>query len=316
MSDPAPPPGAKRPHDLHLARSAEDLLDRLVQRGIDPLAIAHSRIQPGTQCAILAGGSLTEGTGSPVSDLDLLILHDQASHYLEQPGGLQVRRGCGVSVNDITEGVEIDLEYYAWDALRPLKLSLLQAASVVRQGCGALPFLEKAEERFLHRLQHGWILAGPEMVDTWRRSLRSDRLGQLVALKNLVICADIIEDAWAALGSGTREAAYAGRNCVEYLMLALAGLTDRTSPTRRFLFRYPTAHLSLDLAATWHEGLDLLAADLAATKDAQKVYLVAVTRFFIQVRDHIAADSALAPFADQVLGALPQRPPSGDIDQA
>jgi amino acid adenylation domain-containing protein len=75
----------KRPHQLHLARTLDDLLARLRLHAIDPMSVVAEFVRPGARVGVLVGGAISHGTATATSDLELLV-------HIEKRAALKQRR--------------------------------------------------------------------------------------------------------------------------------------------------------------------------------------------------------------------------------
>ncbi len=308
----------KLPHDLHGVDSAPALCAALARRGVNLHQEISNLLVPDAKYAVMVVGSIAEGTATPVSDVDFLVLLDRADSLREERVSLSVQTGRSQEFLSYHDGIELNLEFRAWDNMREIRRQVLSMGpSVQKKGSAKLVIFERFELQFLHRLRTGWVLTGEEIVEAWRAKLAVDFLPIYLGLRNYVLGRETFEDACATVGNGTAESIYTARNCAESALLGLFGFLGYTSQTRRFMFRWIESLGVTENTEVARVGFRLLFPQPSLDASQQMKYLREVNDFMASVRAMLfrsdRAGRFLGDFEQSVNYALPSwivAPPS------
>ncbi len=241
-----------------------------------------------TTVSVLLVGSLAEGLGTTVSDVDLLLLADspadQRSGALD---GVVYRDAATVEFRRFEHGLEVNPEVAFRSEMRPIVGAFLELAPLLYQPEAPVRFprLTPRQVRMLHRLRTGVVWRGPEQVELWRDELYTQLLPPYLTLLHVGELDRAYEQAVAVREDPSRSSgalAMAGRRAGEAALLAGLASAGVTNPSLVAAVELatevddPDVRPLLDLAlhsmfpATELDAADGLAylAQLAALRDA------------------------------------------------
>ena len=274
---------SKRAHALHrcenaiafrqafeqqIGRSVEDLIDSVLPRE--------------TRRAILLTGSLAEGIGSAVSDIDLMVVIGREDIAHIAPSGPATVKstatgGLELAIIDcVLEGLEVDIALVSGPRLGRI------CAALGRGGVA----LGEEDIRVLARLKRGWVLddasgylaAFPGLRDRLSLEIYCATTYYSLALKRL-------EDAFAAARKDPALSLHLGRLCVEQVIFAWLASKGTCYPGAKWI-----AHVRK------HEGVDHGLTLLFPTLSDEAIeigrYLIEVQRFADEIRSLIEQNRA------------------------
>lgn len=249
-------------HNLYAARNPQELKKMMEQQGIDIVEIVRSRMQPHTDFAIMAIGSLTTGYGTPESDLDIMVLMDTKRNFARVATDINFENAHSFEVVFYKEGIEINIHFMARDELNNIIESFLAMAPALYNPADMKSFflLEQNDLQFLDRLKNGWILFHEEQAKIWQDEFMSDLLPVYSAVKNFFDSLAFLEDANSALHNNQHPQVifYMGTKSMEHGLAALFAASGYTSQAKKWMFAWAQALQEHPVHATLQEGLALL----------------------------------------------------------
>jgi hypothetical protein len=141
---------------------------------------------------VLGVGSVPEGMGTPISDLDIIVLGPK-----RRPTSIVFNdKGRSDSVFRMGDILELNVEYVAAPALEALADDVAQALfPETPTGEMRLKRLSEGELNILHRIRCGVVLAGA--ADSWRQRLLVEYLPEYMTVFYLMFFYALREDAIA-----------------------------------------------------------------------------------------------------------------------
>lgn len=282
---------AKAPHDLHLSTSAEDLIEKLDRRLESREAWHPSSFIDAPLEALVIGGSIPLGIGSPRSDVDVIAL---VQNERDLPNAAAIRPDVifrssreGESHIIVVSGpIEIDINV----------ISMMRIESIfetARRGKGLPP---TSDMRLLARLKHGWVISQGASSRDLINKIQNDRTIEIrSALVAYILAYQSFEDAVAAIDDDPILALHLGRMTVDWLMqayFAALGHLYIGDKWLRLMHRRNRATLNVDVDVAG-EVEDVLFPTLSRSNEGAVAYLNKVASFAVGLRSRMAKDPAL-----------------------
>lgn len=298
-------PPAKATHDLHLSRSAEDLIARLSRRSIDLNKVLAPYVADLMRYGIVVAGSIADGVGTARSDVDILVLAEGAAEALSQ-GPMEVRRRWSAEWLIYEHGIEFNIELVTRSAMGEGLSAFLGIAPLLYdpRGVKTLPILSEEAMELLHRLRSGWPVCGEDLVANWRDEFMVTILPLYAALYHYVAHLEALEDARALAGDDDGSFCLAAGESARsgiVSMLALAGVTNQS---RKWSVRLARHSLAPRHSAWLEQVLPLmfLPGDLNDTDCA--IVLGRLSKIGTYLREQIDKDLDLGRGATMILDQI------------
>ena len=272
---------SKRAHALHRCEDAaafRQAFECQIGRSIEDLV--GGVLPRDTRRAILLTGSLAEGIGSAVSDIDLMVVIDGEDVAHIAPSGTATVKSTAAGglelaiIDSVLEGLEVDIALVSGPRLGRV------CAALGRGGVA----LGEEDIRVLARLKRGWVLddasgylaAFPGLRDGLSLEIYCATTYYSLALKRL-------EDAFAAARKNPALSLHLGRLGVEQVFFAWLASQGSCYPGAKWI-----ALVRGD--ERLGRGLPMLFPMLA--DDAVEIghYLIEIQRFADEIRDLIEQD--------------------------
>jgi len=288
----------KRRHSLYQACNGPDLLARLESLGIDLAAEVGRYVAGECPFAILAAGSIAEGTANAASDLDLLVLVPSQRQLKRAQAAVHLESGHSAEVLLYREGVELNIDFMARDRLDGVVEAFLAIAPVLYDAreVKRIPLIQPTDLQFLHRLRSGWVLKGEDIVQLWRDEFIVELLPLYLTVRYFYLGIEMLEDAVAVEAGPTGAVPYMARQAVESGLLSILATTGCCSQSHKWLLHWSERALTtLDPTArsVLHTGRQLLFPGELELPAERQDYLDAVRRFYGHVCAVIERDIAV-----------------------
>ena len=291
----------KRPHALYRSTDAatfaaafEAETGRRIEQVVAELCVDNDA------CGVVLGGSLPLGLGTPASDVDLLVLLDDADQeMLPKPNA---RDGIVFAGRFADSGAQIArAEIVAVVAGIEVNCQLLSATAVERAGqqiSRAQVSLTPYEIGLLSRLKTGWTLEHTTAFDRRCAPLVSRNALEIrSAVWYLVGAAQDLEDARSALADSPMLALHLGRSCAERAILAFFAAQGFAYVGAKWMRAFEPAHAPGRLGRIagalpgGRAALRILFPDCADPAGAV-AYLEDVGSFMADIRREIESEAA------------------------
>lgn len=292
-------------HDLYLARSVAELQHRLAGHDIDIPALTAEFVKPGYHSGVLVAGSLADGVGTAVSDLDLLVLLDRPEALKKLPQllcaapvhYLPVAAAGDTQASLFLNGIEIDLQL----VVDPTAAAGVPA--VARGGDGQLSVESGLGVKFLSKLSSDWVVQGPQVVERWQRYYCIEQFRLQRILLEFTAASKNLEDLGAGVGLEPGHVGVLGINVVASLLrgvLYFNGYRGLSRMWMRVLGRMlETA--DEDTCRVLREGRSLMFPGLLPTAEAESGYCRSVHALWNATRALLVRDSDLQPVIESIL---------------
>jgi hypothetical protein len=174
----------------------------IIERGGLPAAELEALLRVPEGASIILAGSQAEGVATKVSDIDLLVLLEDAESFVPDAAGWNMTVFPAQSLTRyliLLDRLELDLEVVHKRNLAPL-MPGIEALEMFRGSGGTdgvlqLPTLQAADARLLTRIARGEVLQGAERAQRWRAELKVGLLPAFWVTANFVSAMALIEDA-------------------------------------------------------------------------------------------------------------------------
>jgi hypothetical protein len=227
----------KRHHDLYTATSPDNFRQLLAETGVHIEGLLSGYVGPDARHAVLLTGSLAEQVGNATSDVDLMVLLDDASALDTTQPAFSLRAGRALEVVTYHNGVEVNIDFFARQNVVRLMEALVTLAPALYDPTelSNIPMLQEYDLKFLHRLRTGWVLHNEDLVATWRDELLVDVVPLYQCIRHLNTHNELMEDAYAIAPDRPEAAFLVGRTCAELATAAITTHAGFTSPNRKWL---------------------------------------------------------------------------------
>ena len=295
----------KQSNDLYKCRSVEQLLANLHARDIDIKLLIDEFIKPSMRRSILVGGSLAEQTASAVSDLDLLILLDDARAFKRQKTDLFGHRVNYLPSPDEHEiiasifisGLEIECQFLVNDKLTVSTAPDHTDYKLARQSRLA------ENNKFLCRLASPWVVRDDGLLAPWRQCYELDKIRLKRTIEEFVAATKNLEDMAAAVGGDPYHLGVMGSYIAAHMTLALLAGQGYISKSAKWMKK--VAHLLEDcpheLAELLTRGRQLAIPGLRVTATEQKALFDDTLQFCVAAHRHLSRDQQLAALLDALI---------------
>jgi hypothetical protein len=298
----------KRPHDLHLCTSADELVRALRAKDIDPVSLVHEFIKPSCDAGILFTGSIAWGIATPYSDLDIWVLLPGADALrTRRPrelngypvNHLPIDRPDRVEVSFYPAGIEVDITFVINPAVERF------AASGVRE-FGLKSDAHVSDNSFMTRLATGWTVHGPDAVQRWRTYYETDRLRMNWMADNFTLAAKNLEDMEAGIGLVQGHVPAVGVYCVTRLLRALLAYNGCYSTSVKWMLRVGRliAVTDPEMRQVLIEGRELMFPRLLDGVAEERAYFERVHQYCGTVRKILSREEGMADILDSTIHDL------------
>ena len=274
---------SKRAHALHRCGDAaafRQAFEQQIGRSVEDLI--GSVLPRETRRAILLTGSLAEGIGSAVSDIDLMVVMDGEDVGDIRPKGPATVKSTAAGglelafIDSVLEGLEVDIALISGRRLKPI------CEALSRGGVA----LGEEDIRVLARLKRGWVLDDPTGYLPGFLGLRDGlSLEIYCATTYYSLALKRLEDAFAAARKDPALSLHLGRLCVEQVFFAYLASKGTCYPGAKWI-----GHVRKHDGIA--RGLPLLFPVFSDEATEIGRYLVEVQRFADEIRDLIEQDRA------------------------
>jgi len=297
-------PVHKRIHELHACRSGAELLAGLEAAGVHIHERVAALLRPGCPFALLAVGSVAEGTATPESDLDLMVLIDSEDDFVASANVLNLAAGRSREVLFYIEGLEVNIDFMSRDRMEPIIESMLSLAPALYdpRDVKEVPLLAPGDVTFLHRLRTGWVLEGDDTVALWRDEFMVDILPMYLGVRCYYSSVELLEDAISVLRGPSPAAYHVGRSCVEYTLMAVLTQEGFTSMNPKWLVHW-VHRTGGDTRALLDRGARLL-FPVVGGPDEERAYVGEVAAFVRGARARLDRDPAIARAIEYLRGEI------------
>lgn len=253
----------KREQDLYRHSDVASFLAGLTEKGINFDDMVRQFVDMAFPFSALLVGSLAEGTGNAASDVDIMIIVQDAKALHVSPEYPRVDHGKSFEILTYENGIEFNIKFVLWDDVLSLKVTL----EALLEGIGnpakvsTVPYLPSWELRFLHQLRSGWLLAGTDLVRDWREALMTNLLPPYLAVRHFNEFDESLEDAGAMAEQHPDSAIYAARTAAENALVALLAVSGFTSPSHKWIFHWMDQCGNPDFARIFALGKEILLDD-------------------------------------------------------
>jgi hypothetical protein len=290
----------KKPHTLHTAANATEFLQFILDAGIDLFGLLDALLEPDAEYGLVLGGSIPEGTGTSVSDVDLLVLLNSPLSLRNVSSSLAGHPVKWLYQNKnftsnwavlYVEGIELNFEIKVNPAIR---LALGEQV-LVNKNSNEVSNENIDHLRFLSRLSGGWPLSNIPLVDMWMKYYEVDMLRQKRMIAEFSLAAKELEDMHAAIGGAPGLSAMLGVYVVTKLMKAVLASHDYLSPGVKWLRKVEQiiVHGPEQSAGLLKHGRELLFPTFLDGADANSAYFEKVLAYSWAVEGYLAQDPAV-----------------------
>jgi hypothetical protein len=295
----------RRRHELHLCGGAVDF-EAAFRREADTSIsdLIASVAYPERVAAAILGGTIPLGVGSPISDVDLVLVIDDIEAIRDVPSNgrsTAVLRGNLVGEAEtlmVTEaltlvnGIEVDMQFVLLKRVKEVSLELSRATAWVS--------LSGQNTQILGRIRSGWILSSTERFQVACSQLLTGRaLDVHCATRYFIVALQDLEKAKAALLDDLAMALYLGKACVQGCCCAYFAGNGYPYLGNRWLrllnpSKSPASRsIASKLGPLARRGVELVFPTLAQSRDAAGEYLKQVTEFAYDIKRMMEKDTAI-----------------------
>lgn len=273
----------KKSHDLYLAKNANDFLIRLKSYDIDLVSLIDQVVDKKYTRGIVLGGSIPEGTGTNISDVDILILintTDALGDMTTSIGDIPIK-WLHPNVNFTSNwavffinGIEINFEFKVNPEINNnINLTKKNRSEIFNENVDHL--------RFLARMANGWDLYNKDFISLWRDYYEISHLRNRRILSEFTLATKELEDMQEAIGKATGLVSILGSYVVTKLMRSLLAYDGYYAPSVKWLRRVDNVIQNSDseLAILFKKGRDLLFPKINVDKEDQLIYFNAVLMY-------------------------------------
>lgn len=270
----------KKIHDLYLAKDTNDFLNRLKNYDIDLLSLIDQVVDPKFTKGIVLGGSIPEGTGTNVSDVDILILlntTDALGELTMSIGDIPLKwlhPNINFTSNWVVffiNGIEVNFEFKIHPEINSkTNLAEKNRSEVLNENIDHL--------RFLARMANGWDLYNKDFISLWKSYYEIDQLKNRRILSEFTLATKELEDMQEAIGKATGLVSILGSYVVTKLMRSLLAYDGYYAPSVKWLRRVDNLIQNSDseLTILFQQGRDLLFPGINTNQEDQLAYFKAV----------------------------------------
>jgi hypothetical protein len=251
----------------------------------------------------LLTGSISEGLGSPSSDVAILVLAEKQPE--RGTGGLEFRVKHATEFLSYHDGVEINIEVVDRPAMRHVLSSFVQMGPALYDPSKltAVPLLPYRERRILHRLRTGWPLRGHRVVETWRDEFFTELFPTYMTITRFIGHRELFEDVVAHVDAEDGTFSLAARDsAIEALwcFLAMRGVTGQTN---KWAARY-AARLTGDDRAVVERIMPLVFPQWRPSKPERLAMVEQLQQFSDYLLDLLRADPELGRATGYLLSRI------------
>lgn len=297
----------KRPHELHLCTTPEELSRALRASGIDPLAIVAEFVRPSTELGILAAGSIPWGVATELSDLDIWVLlpgsHVFRSRQPREIAGAAVKympneKPNRTGVTLFLSGIEIDFLFYTNDVPPQAEAGGLKASQAGD--------VHAADPSFVTRLATGWTLHGPEIVDRWKSYYDTDSMRLKWIASEFTAATKDLEDLEVGIGRDRGHVPAIGSYVANSLLRALLAYNGCYTTSVKSMLRIGRLIETADpeMRDALIEGRALAFPALLHGPDEERAYFDRVYAYCGAVRTILSREEGMADILDSVIHDL------------
>jgi hypothetical protein len=300
----------KRPHDLHRCSNAEELLERLRARDIDPVALVYEFVKPSIEVGILSTGSIAWGVATELSDLDLLVLLPGADalkgkRKREIAGGavkyLPVERPSTAEVSLFLSGIEIDIFFI----FNP-EIDRYAESGGLRDAAWQKTDDHAADNPLLTRLATGWILHGQSVAQRWRSYYETASFRIKWMATEFTTAAKNLEDMEAGIGLAKGHVAVIGVYAVTRLLRSLLAYNGCYCTSLKWMLKVSQLINTADpeMREALIRGRELAFPTLLEGADEERAYFGRVYEYCGRVRDILSREEAMVDVLASVIHDL------------
>ncbi|GLZ50076.1 hypothetical protein Acsp06_62610 [Actinomycetospora sp. NBRC 106375] len=206
----------KRKHSLHASRNAADFSARLVaETGATPSHLVRRFVGLEHPKEIVLAGSIPQGVGTEVSDVDLLVITDASQYGDRSPetqadvvySGLVLGEESPVVLSTVALAAGVEIDFAVVDADR--------LAALIRRLSSESLLLTAPQIQLLSGVKSGWPLIEPDRTTPHAEGLTNDSLEIRCTVRYYVAALKALEDALAATQDDERLVWHLSRLCIE-----------------------------------------------------------------------------------------------------
>jgi hypothetical protein len=299
----------KRPHDLHLCTSADELVRALRMRVIDPLSLVYELVKPSVEIGVLFTGSIAWGIATEFSDLDIWVLLPGADAFKTRlpreingypVNHLPIDRPNRREVSFYPAGIEVDITFM----INPAVDRYVQSGGV--RESALKNDVHFSDNSFMTRLATGWTVHGSETVQRWRSYYETDRLRVTWMADNFTLAAKNLEDMEAGIGLMQGHVPAVGVYCVTRMLKALLAFNDCYSTSVKWMLRLGRLIEITDpeMRKVLIEGRELMFPRLLDGVAEERAYFERVHQYCGTVRRMLSREEGMADILDSVIHDL------------
>jgi hypothetical protein len=295
----------KLPHKLYLCDRLEDLQVELNELDIDLQRLVFEFVKPKSDPAIVITGSLANGIGTQVSDLDVVVLLPSLSsvrNNVDQILGNKVyylphSNKSRMEVSLFLNGVEIDIFFMANQEVTDYFDSKSPKAQL-----GEMSPEDDYQMVFMGRLQNSWVLRNKQLVDQWKEFYQIDkyRVNRIVSIftratKNL-------EDMHVSIGLGVGCVGILGASITGNglkSLLAFNGFCFISSKWMRKV-NYYIHHSEPNMSKLMEHGRELMFPGLLESVEDETEYFKTVYEFIKDVQSKLSNEELIRHILENV----------------
>lgn len=293
----------KRPHNLHSCANADELVAAL--GGLDLVSLAYEFVKPSYEVAVLVTGSIPEGTGNPLSDLDVLVLVSGPEAYKSvrrrdifgsPVNYLPTQSPHEMEVSLFIDGIELDIIFVVE--------SRGEGASA---GNGASPSPDEDDDLMLAtRLRSCWTIHGHDIVERWRERHDSEAIRIRWMAAKFTEAGKILEDMEAGIGRARGLVSNLGAHIARYLVSALLAFHHYYSSSPNWPLKVDQLSKVVDpeMSEALEEGVELAFPALLDGAGEERDYFDRVYAYCSKVRSLLAREEGMGEILASIIHDL------------